>query len=97
MQRREFILGKYPHVVICNGPWDMPEMKGCGNVVLSVDEFDQQMNNSDALWKCPECACGASFNDENYAAWYEEYQENNNHQSGCKYPDCEDQPILGEG
>ena len=71
MQRQEYILGKYPYVLICDGPWDMPEMKGCGNVVLSLEEYNRQMNYPDAFWKCPVCACGVSFNDENYAVWCE--------------------------
>ena len=96
--RPVFETGKYPYVVVCDGPWDVPEMKGCGRVVLTVEEFNRQMNNPDAFWKCPVCACGVMFDDTNYAAWYERNREQTDgHIPGCRCPDCEEQPILGEG
>jgi hypothetical protein len=45
--------------VICRGPYDMPEVEGCGRVYLSEEEYDLQMHPSmaDKTWRCPECGC----------------------------------------
>lgn len=45
--------------LICRGPWDMPEEKGCGRVYLSDEEYDRQMHPSmaDKTWRCPICMC----------------------------------------
>jgi hypothetical protein len=52
--------------IICKGPWDMPEVEGCGRVYLSEAEYDLQMHPSmaDKTWRCPICSCECWPDDE---------------------------------
>lgn len=49
---------KTPYAVDCEG--------GCGKSYLSEEEYDRQMSNIDARWKCPKCGGEAWFDDDNY-------------------------------
>jgi hypothetical protein len=71
MSRPIYELGKHPYVIICNGPWDMPEIGGHGHVVLTDEEYIYQMDRPDSFWKCPLCGYGADFDDANSDAYYD--------------------------
>lgn len=50
--------------VICHGVDPEIGMTGCGPVLLTYQEYDRQMNNPNATWRCPRCRGDASFDDE---------------------------------
>lgn len=39
-----------------------------GPIYLTEAEYDRQMMAPDALWKCPRCHAGATWDDLNYEA-----------------------------
>jgi len=45
-------------------------------VYLTEEGYQNQMWNSNAIWRCPICSENSSFDDDNYAEWldYEERQ-----------------------
>lgn len=46
----------------CNGLDD--EFKPCGTVSISKEEYERQMDNPYARWRCPKCGAEAEFEDE---------------------------------
>jgi|SRR6185312_5626488 len=48
--------------VICHGD-SVPDQQPCGQVPLSQDEYNRQMNKPDSLWTCPRCGSTADFDD----------------------------------
>ncbi len=50
--------------VDCIGPHDVPEIEGCGTQGLTQGQYDRQMTNPWATWRCPCCGGEADFNDE---------------------------------
>lgn len=48
--------------LICKG--DFPNEPSCGQVLISEDEYLNQLDEPDALWRCPHCGSTANFDDE---------------------------------
>jgi len=46
---------KTPYAVLCHGI--------CGQVFLTGAEYDLQMSDPDAVWRCPACGDSADFDD----------------------------------
>lgn len=40
-----------------------------GQVFLTREEYDRQMDSPSALWACPECGEVAQWDDDNFDAW----------------------------
>ncbi len=55
-----------PYSVICEGPYDLPDVAGCGHVFLTKQEYINQMNRPDSTWRCPHCGSEAAFDDVNF-------------------------------
>lgn len=60
MSRPEYLIGKYEAVVTC--PYHQ-------SVVLTTDEYHEQLLEPDTFWKCPICGATAEWDDSNYDAW----------------------------
>ncbi len=59
-----------PYAVRCYG-YDFDDPKSACNagqpIFLTAEEYNRQLSNSDARWKCPRCNCEAGFDDEIYS------------------------------
>ena len=51
--------------VICRGD-SIPGQQPCGNVDLTEEQYDTQMNRPDSLWYCPNCGSSAIFDDDHF-------------------------------
>lgn len=40
------------------------EIKGCGTQGLTAEQYDRQLSNPWATWRCPCCGGEAGYNDE---------------------------------
>jgi hypothetical protein len=59
-----------PYAIHCLGIWDLPEAGNHGLVYLTEEEYDRQMSNPDATWRCPLCRYEADWDDDNYEEFY---------------------------
>lgn len=56
-----------PWGVHCTGAHELgPPCNGGKIIYLTRGEYNKQMNNPDALWKCPYCGYAAYWDDKNY-------------------------------
>jgi hypothetical protein len=69
------IYGEQKAVVCC---------KNCGDVVLTDEQYNTQINNPDLLWQCPQCGGEAQWSDDNYEA-YVDILEWNKFSDSCSY------------
>jgi hypothetical protein len=53
-----------PYAVFCHSA----PGRGCkgGRQYLTKEQYDKQMNDPNALWKCPTCGQLAEWDDDNY-------------------------------
>jgi hypothetical protein len=51
-----------------------------GKVVLTGEQYDEQMNQPDSLWVCPDCGERAEWDDDHHESWYEDNPENGDDQ-----------------
>jgi hypothetical protein len=65
-ERPKYEFGKYPYVVVCDEH---------GPQVLFFEEYNDQMDNPDAFWKCPICRSAAEWSDSNLDEFYDHHDE----------------------
>lgn len=62
-----------PYAVWCTGSANPPEYYPCssGLIYITPQDYERQMADADAKWKCPICGSDAVWDDDNYGDWTE--------------------------